>query len=201
MPDPTADAEEQTRELEAEEGSGNGNGVTPPSVFEELQEQYEAAQKESTITIPVAPGRFKGNLAVRYRRDPGWSDYRKKAEKMFRKGGNEQTERAFAASVMVACCDQILFRPADSAELLPMQSVNPAWRGQEPVRFDDRLAEAVFPEEQRPKPGADPKTIVRLLFGADSGALDDHFLTLDAWLKEAIASDEDEEAEERQRPT
>lgn len=201
MPEGTADAAaERTQELEPEvEPEGNGHSVTPPSVFEELREQFDAATQERRLTIPIAPGRFGGNLAVRYHPGP-WSDYRRKAERHFRKGSNEAVERAFAASVMVECCDSILYRPSDGTDLLPMAEVNPAWRGQEPVRFDDRLAEAVFPPDKRPKPGTSPTTICRLLFG-ESGALDDHFLTLDAWLKEAIASDEDDEDEGGGRPT
>ncbi len=187
--------EPPTRELapdEDEERNGD-SPFTPSSVFEGLREAYAEPGEERRITIQIAPGRFGGNLAARYKPGP-WSDYRKRAERVLRQGGGEEAELQFAASTMVQCCETILFRPTDNSELIPMAEANPVWRGEAPVVFDHRLAEAVGIE---PVPGSQT-AICRLVF-KNPAALQDHFITLDAWLKEAIASDdEDEDAE---RPT
>jgi hypothetical protein len=161
--------------------------IEPASVFDELREAYQEATEERRITIAIAPGRFSGNLAARYRPGP-WADYRRRAERAFRRGGNEEAELQFAAATIVQCCETILYRPSDSSELMPMAETNPAWRGGEPVRYDDRLAQAVGLD---PIPGT-AQSICRLVF-KNPAALNDHFVTLDAWLKESIASDDEEE--------
>lgn len=161
----------------------------PGSVFDALREQYQEATEDRRITIPIAPGRFGGNLAARYKPGP-WSNYRKRAERTFRSGGGEEAELQFAAATMVQCCETILYRPTDTADLVPMAEVNSAWRGGEPVRYDERLAQAVGLD---PIPGH-AAAICRLVF-KNPAALNDHFTTLDAWLKEAISSDDDDEGD------
>lgn len=164
--------------------------IEPSSIFDDLREQYHEATEDRRITIPIAPGRFHGNLAARYRPGP-WSDYRRRAERMMRRGGgSEEAELQFAAQTLVQCCETILYRPTDATELVPMHEANPIWRGGEPVRYDDRLAQAVGID---PSPGS-ATAICRLVF-RNPAALNDHFVTLDAWLKEAIGSDEEDEDE------
>lgn len=176
---------------ESEDNEDNGvapeEKMIPGSVFDALRESYEAATEERRITISITPGRFKGNLAARYKPGP-WSDYRKRAERVMRKGGGEEAELSFAASTMVQCCETILFRPSDASELVPMAEANHEWRGGSPVVYDRRLAEALAIE---PIPASSIE-ICRMVF-RNPAALTDHFVTLDAWLKEAIASDDEGE--------
>lgn len=196
-PDPTL--EEPTAELEHDEPSSNGSATTPiepSSIFEDLREAYAEATDERRITIPIVPGRYHGNLAARYRPGP-WSDYRKRAERVMRKGGGEEAELRFASQTMAQCVETILYRPADSAELIPMAEASPEWRGGPPVRYDERLLMVATTGIQHP-PRNDWE-IVRALF-RNEAALTDHFVTLDAWLKEAIPSD-DEDEDDRVRPT
>jgi hypothetical protein len=190
--DPTLETPPEDPTLEhptVEEERENGNPAEPASVFDELREAYQESNEERRITIAIAPGRFSGNLAARYKPGP-WSDYRKRAERAFRRGGSEEAELQFASATIVQCCETILYRPADSSELMPMADSNPAWRGGEPVRYDERLASAIGID---PIPGH-AQAICRLVF-KNPAALNDHFVTLDAWLKESIASDDEEEGE------
>jgi hypothetical protein len=178
------------------------NGHVPDSVFEDLQADYARSAVDRTKTILVAPGRYKGRLAVRLRpTEEIWKDYRKRAERMESRGGGVQAMLDFAATTIVQCCETVLYRPTDESELLPMQECTAKWAGSQPVRFDDRLCEAMG----IPLVGGEKATqICRLVFKTD-GALDEAFLVADAWLKEQIPSDvkDGEEAEEGEgsRPT
>jgi hypothetical protein len=196
MEEPTAEI--ATGELDPDarpERDEPSNGEVASSVFDELREQYADATEERRITIPIRPGRYNGNLAVRC--GPGdWTDYRKRAERIFGKGRrDEEAELTFAAQTFVNCADTILFRPTDATELLPMHETLAEWRGGEPVRFDARLAQALKIE---PVPRSST-AICRLVFG--KGALTDAFATLDAFLKEAIPGDEEEDEDGSDRPT
>jgi hypothetical protein len=185
--DPTL--EEEHEELAA----GNGHGPTPDSIFEELQAEYARSAVDRTKTIQIAPGRYKGRLAVRLRpTEEIWKDYRKRAERMESRGGGVQAMLDFAATTIVQCCETILYRPTDEAELLPMHECTAKWSQQQPIKFDERLCEAMGIALA----GDEKATqICRLVFKTD-GALDEAFTTADAWLKEQIPSDVAEDGEE-----
>lgn len=168
----------------------NENGATlgtPSSIFDGLRRSYQETQEDRRKTIQIVPGRFGGNLAVRYKPGP-WTNYRKRAERAMNKGGGEEAELRFAADTMVECIETIMFRANDGEELKPLDEANPEWTGS-PVLWDNRLAEAVGVS---PIPGSNA-AICRAVF-LNAAALNAHFTTLDAWLKESIPSDgEDDE--------
>jgi hypothetical protein len=180
--------------------AGNGAGPVPDTVFEDLQADYARSAVDRTKTILIAPGRYKGRLAVRLRpTEEIWKDYRKRAERMESRGGGVQAMLDFAATTIVQCCETILFRPTDEAELLPMHECTAKWSQSQPVKFDDRLCEAMGIALAG---GEKATQICRLVFKTDM-ALDEAFTTADAWLKEQIPSDvgEGEEEGDSVRPT
>jgi hypothetical protein len=185
--------------LEDEHADQASNGVVPDSNFERLQKQYADSEEEKRKTILIAPGRFESNLGVRCKKGP-WKDYRKRAEKLFdRGGGGTEAELRFAATTFVTCCETILYRPTDDGGLLPLHECRGAWKNGDPIGFDARLAEALGIELTGAESASE---ICRLVF-KNPAALNDAFTTLDAWLKDAIPSDGEEEDEEGEvdRPT
>lgn len=165
--------------------------ATPPAVFDTLREQYNEVSADRRTTISIVPGRFSGNLAARYM-PVDWKEIRKKAKRAARGGMTEEDELNYGASVIAAACETILIRMEDGAPMIPLNEAYEKF-GSELVRYDARLAEAIgIPDVEA---GKTPQTaVVRLLF-KNPAALNDHFAELDAWLKEATPSEDDEAAD------
>lgn len=160
----------------------------PPSNLERLKEQYEAATEDRHTTIQIAPGRFSGNLAARYRPIP-WTNTRKQARKAARGGFSEDSELNYAAGQLAKACETILIRMEEGGDFIPMHEANERWRDGQPVRYDSRLCEALGIDLTT---GLSPSAIVRLVF-KHPHALNAHFVEFDQWLKEQQGSDDDED--------
>lgn len=160
----------------------------PPTILTRLRKQYEQAGEDDRETIPIAPGRFDGNLAARYRR-LDWTLIRKKARAAHKRGESEESELQYAAEIITRACEMIVIRPEDGGDFVPLHEEVARWKDGAPVRFDSRLAE-IFGIDS-----VEPTVICRMLF-KNPQALNDHFVDLDAWMKENRAGDEDDEIDE-----
>lgn len=181
-PDPVAEA--QGGAEKAAEPTSNGHA--PPSVLDTLRTQHAARTSDRRKVVMILPGRHRSMLAARYKPIP-WNDQRRKVRKFQAQGDNEETELNYGAGVLVEACVEILVREAPGAPLKPMHEVVAEFEGDEPVRYDARLATALGID---PK-GLDSVAICRLVFNNPS-ALNAHFAELDAWQREATEDDEDD---------
>ncbi len=154
------------------------------SPFEALRRKREGIEVEKQIQLEI-PG-YEGNLAARYK-SLGYREIRKQAKRIASKGGDEaENEVTYAATVIARMCETILYRASDEDQLRPIHEFAEAL-GDEPVRFDERLAETVLGIEGV----SGPAQIVRLVFRNQYAVLD-HFGRLDAWLRESSgAGDQD----------
>lgn len=169
--------------------------TAPPTVFDGLREQYAKGTEDRRTTLPIASGRYDGNLAARYNALP-YDEIRKLQRRVERIGSSTEAELRFKASVLAKACDQILYRFADGEELKPMHEGVPEWT--EPVGFDDRLCSALGIEGAK---DLDAASIVRLVF-KDPLVLEGAFAAYDGWRSEALRGDDDEdEGGEGSRPT
>lgn len=167
----------------------NGNGHAP-SVLDALRRQYADADQERRTTLLIVPGRFQGNLAARYKAVP-WSEQRRKIRQAAKAGESEEAELNYGAGVIVDACEEILVRPEPGKPLVPMHLAVDDFKGGEPVRYDPRLAKALGIDPA----GLDPVGVCRMVF-ANPAALNQHFAEVDAFLREAVGG-EDEDDEER----
>jgi hypothetical protein len=196
MTEPAAQAEHDAT-TEAEE---NGNGATgsiaaqPVPVLDRLREQYATATEDRRLELTIVPGRFDGNLAALYG-PVDWKRIRRKVKRAAKAGFTEEAELDYAASLIVEACETILVRPEGGGDFVPLHSQVEAWRGGEPVRYDTRLCQALGIEGV-----TNPTAICRLVFKNPS-ALNDHFVGLDQWIKEAAPDEDGEDDEGSDRPT
>lgn len=198
---PAGPAAQRPREEEPDtEDVAPGSPVAPPPTnLAKLRQQYAESGEDRRETIPIAPGRFDGNLAARYH-PVEWSDTRKRIRKAAKRGLSEETELNYAAGQLVKACETILIRLEDGGEFVPLHEAVPRWKDGPPVRYDSRLAEAIGIDVPA---GASPASICRLVF-KNPHALNDHYVTFDQWLREATEGDEDDEDEDgslEDRPT
>ena len=197
-PAPLEEAGELTVEPAEASATPGSPAEKPPSNLDLLRSQYETARADRRETIPIAPGRFNGNLAAKYKPIP-WSDTRKSARRAAKGGLSEENELNYAAGQLAKACETILFRAVDGGELEPIHLAAERFKDGSPIRYDERLCEILGIEVT---PGLSTEQIVRLVF-LNEHALDAHYMRFDAWLKEIAPGDEDDEdeSEGRERPT
>lgn len=173
----------------------------PPSIFEQLGEQYAEVSADRREVMQILPGRFNGNLAIRVRPvDP--KKRKKRVRRIAKRGINDEIEANYAASIIAEATEAVLVRMADGEDYIEAQQVPNAGLGEDPVRFDQRLGKVV-PKLGEVLTGSETDTgIVRLLF-RNIEALESFYLDLDLWLKEAAPSEDDDEdeTEGEERPT
>lgn len=168
----------------------------PPSVFDELASLQADAKRDEHKTMQLLPGRFKGNLSVRYGRlDP--KKRKKKVRKMGKRGITDEAELQYMAEVICESAEAVLIRMADTDNFIEAQKVPESGLGEEPVRYDDRLAKILKVDVPN---GASAATICRLVF-KNPEALEQHYIELDQWLKEAAPNEDDEDDEEGEEAT
>jgi hypothetical protein len=156
----------------------------PDSLLEELRSKREAISEERRHIIEI-PG-YGGRLAARYRA-VSWREMRKGARKIREASADvAEAEVNLAAAALVRCCDCIMVRKDDGGPLIPLNEAVASF-GDEPVRYDERLATALDIETEA---ASKPTAIVRMVF-KNQYALISHSAELDQWLKES--SDEDDE--------
>jgi hypothetical protein len=174
------------------------NGTAPEPILDRLRAAYATAGEERRETFPVLPGRFNGSLAVECH-PVDWKAVRKRVKRLMKRGqlGSEEGDLEYAAQYLVDACEQFLVRPGDGEDFKPLHEAVPRF-GPSPVRYDARLAEAIGLSLTG---NESPAQIVRVLF-LNPAALNDHFVAVDQWNKEATPSDEDDDEDEgRERPT
>lgn len=182
----------------AGDGAAEGGILADPmSVFEELGELQENARRDTTKTIELLPGRFRGRLAVRVKRiDP--KDRRRKAKKIAKRGITTEAELQYAAEIVAEATDAILYRPKDSDELVEAQTISPDL-GDTPIKWERRLG-VMIPTLGKVLSGSESEaSVVRLLF-KNPEALDAFYGELDAWLREALPEDDEEDEGPTERP-
>lgn len=181
----------------AGEGAEGGILADPMDVFEELGELQENARRDTTKTIELLPGRFRGRLAVRVKRiDP--KDRRRKAKKIAKRGITTEAELQYAAEIVAEATDAILYRPKDSDVLVEAQTISPEL-GDTPIKWERRLG-VMIPTLGAVLSGSESEaSVVRLLF-KNPEALDAFYGELDAWLREALPEDDEEDEGPAERP-
>jgi hypothetical protein len=165
------------------------NGLVAPSVLDALRKQYAEADGERRTTLMIVPGRFDARLAARYRPVP-WDDQRRKIRQAAKQGDSAEAELNYGAELIAEACEEILIRTADGRPLLPMHTEVAQFKGGEPVRYDQRLCTALGIDGE----DLDAKAIVRLVF-KNPQALNQHYAELDAFQREAVTGDEEDDAD------
>jgi hypothetical protein len=142
------------------------------TILARLREKREALGVKKTVVLPI-PG-YEGELAVRY----AWKPY----EELARRGQalqkvKDPTRRDLwaAADTLIQLCVEVV---------IPSEESEDGWRGlaedgDEPIRFDDRLADAL---------GFDADSARATVFGvfaANDYAVLNAALQLSAWLQDA----------------
>jgi hypothetical protein len=197
MPDETGappSTDDAQKQLEDPSGSNGDAGFAadPLPVIETLREQYAKASEDRRETIPITPGRFNSLLGARYR-PVDYGERRKRLRRLGRGGITDESELQYQAAIIAEACESIMLRPEPGADYVEAHTLVSGWKDGPPVRYDARLCELLKIELHGGERGP---TIARLVFKNPS-ALEDHFVNLDAWMKEAMASEGDEE----DRPT
>lgn len=153
------------------------------SILSELRAERQALTHKRTLDLPV-PGYQR--MVARYKA----IDYAiiDKIEARARKSQGPMADLNAAADVLAQTCIGIFLRE-DNGELLPLNEQLERW-GDDPIRYDARLAEAVGVE-----PGK-ARTIIHNVFGVfevDTGndlVLMGHQTEILRWLKQANADDD-----------
>lgn len=130
--------------LVGEDGSdGSDEAVAPDSdapagsILSQLRAKRRSLAEVKTKTIAI-PG-YDGQLAAEYNRMP--YDELSPIMTKVTKAKSPQAELNLTTDVLVRSCASILVRPEDGGELVPLNEAVPQF-GDEPVRYDQRLAEA-----------------------------------------------------------
>lgn len=130
--------------LVGEDGSdGSGEAVAPDSdapagsILDQLRDKRRALSQDKTKVIDVAG--YGGQLAVEY----GRMDYDELSPLLNKmaKVKSSQAELNIMTDVLVRACRSVLVRPEDGGKLTALNEVVPEF-GDDPVRYDKRLAEA-----------------------------------------------------------
>lgn len=175
----------------------------PPSVFDRLREDYQAAvddeAEERSIDWEILPARFHGNLGVRI--TPIDDDLRRRRQREARKRGLRGREAALnnQAQLIADAAGTMLIRPKGGGVWVPMHEDpdTPAEYRNDEIRFDSRLC-AILGIDY---PGSD-YGVVRLVFRNNPVALEDFAGWTELWLKEELDTGPDDDDEEGgDRPT
>jgi hypothetical protein len=195
--DPNEDPSGGTRSPESDDPS-----QPPKTSFDLLRDDYAAAVEENeegsrSEDWEVMPGRFHGRLGMRSQNVD--DKVRRRIARQMGRRGNSQRERLLnaQAAIIAEATSTMLMRDDVSGEWIPLHEHPdcPAdFRGSTIV-WDDRLAAIIGFDY----PGT-PFATVRLTYRTNPSALSDHYNWLDAWLKEELVTD-DEEEEGGDRPT
>jgi hypothetical protein len=162
------------------------------SLFDELKDEHAGLSEKRTKVFDM-PGRER--LAVRYK-----AIGLKMIEKYQRRAAKDDSELATihcAADILAACCDEILVYDDEGnpQPLIDQEECPDRW-GDDPIRYDERLVEALGIEGL--EPGSKNRIVVESVFKVfepDTGndiAMMDHGDDVVKWIKSgARGSDED----------
>lgn len=119
-----------------DESIGGAAKTNPGSLAARLKEQHEQLQQERHLDLPI-PG-YNGDLVARYK--PLDWDFFKKIGVRTEKSKNPRKELYAQADTLIESCEEI-FAVDDKGVLVSLYKVMDI-SGDEPVRYDERLAEA-----------------------------------------------------------
>jgi hypothetical protein len=163
----------------------------PESVLGRLRAAYAAGEGERETTIPIAPGRYN-DLAARYR-PIDWELRRRLQRKAQRIGDTgSEAEAGFQATLVADACKEIVVRPKPGEDYVGLHTLLGQF-GDNPIRFDSRLAEVLG---MGLIGGETEGDICRLVFG-DPGAFEVHMTQLTTWSTQVLADDEEDEGGDR----
>lgn len=177
----------------------------PQTVFDQLREDYaaavdeDAAEERSEVFI-VLPGRFYGNLGMRSQ---------DVSDKLRRKRNREARQRPGTGREAVLNAQAQLIADATKTMLIRSEKVD-GWcpmnedpdlpdglRSDDPIRWDARLCEVLGIHYPGTEYG-----VVRLVYRNNPQGLSEFAELVDAWLKEDLILERDEEGDgEQERPT
>jgi hypothetical protein len=203
--DPTLEQEGLTQEIPPEAPGaspepsedvvqGNGHG----SVEDRLRAGYKAGQGERRKTIEIAPGRYH-DLAAEFK-PIDWDLRRRLIRQAGKRGeGGHEADLRINSQLMAEACLSMMFRPAPGQDYAPLHTLVDRFKGGEPVRFDERLAQVLGIELIG---GESEGDICRLVFG-DPGVFEAHYMILNGWSLQAFDDDPEDEEDEGggERPT
>lgn len=163
------------RAQQGAQGNGSDAGAAPaPSVLEKLREKRDELSEDRYLTLEI-PG-YGGWLLARYQA-VGYRELRKARKKQIkRSGADPEDEIRFAASALVRACDSMLVRTEEDGEPVELHTTVAEF-GEDPVRYDARLAKAVGIDDTV----SSASQVIRLVF-KNTYALANHYDEYDQWL-------------------
>jgi hypothetical protein len=169
----------QPKPESGQEGApGNGSAPVAPSVLDKLREKRNEIAEGRTVELAI-PG-YGDTLVARYRAIPYREVTKARKKNAKRSGSDPDAELRFGTSMLARACDAMLVRPDEDGGLVELQTTVPEF-GDEPVRYDKRLAEAVGMD---PAMANSASAVIRFVFGADDStwALMRHAEAYEEWL-------------------
>lgn len=152
-----------------------GRQATTPSVWDRLRADHERIAADRPPLELDVPG-YHGTLVVRYRFVP-LKDATRNAEKLARLKDIGEQALLSAIDTLILACQEILVRDPDTGDLRGL-----ADDGDEPIRFDERLARGM---SWTPGPtGFTARAITRKLFSNDY-ALIQQAREVSEWMSES----------------
>lgn len=146
------------------------------SVLDAVRERRQKAEKRKHITLPV-PG-WDGGLCVRYRViDPAASQRAQRALNQLQAGESDELAAALQTlcEVLAVACVE-MFGRGDDDELVPIREALGGDLAAIPVRYDQRLCDAVGITPEKQTEGA----VVKAVFSDNDGHLNVVALTTHA---------------------
>lgn len=172
---------EEREEVEQEVTTQNGSGE-PEDFLEVLRNKRRRIGTSTEIKLEV-PG-FDNLLWVEYRR-LDWDELKRIAEKA-QKSKSPRKELLAACDTLVEACKQFLI--LKDGKLEPINNAYPEL-GEEPVRFDDRLAAALGFEIDKNSPA---RSAVLKAFGGNGAAVTAHQGEYVEWVQSSRADDDED---------
>lgn len=169
---PPPEAPEPQSGQQGAPGNGSGDPSAPPSVLQELRRKRDEISEDRRLVLEV-PG-YGGTLLARYKPLPYRELRRAQKRNVKRNNADPEAEVQFGVTALVRACDSMLVRLEEDAEPVELHTTVEEF-GDEPVRYDDRLAKALGFE------ASSAAQVVRLVF-KNTYAISTHYGEYDTWL-------------------
>jgi hypothetical protein len=178
-----AEQRTQSKPAGAEAPGGNGKPAETDelsgTLLETLRDKRKAIGQDRRYSLEI-PG-YDGKLVAQYKVVP-WDEMKRLADKLD-KSQSPRKELLAQVDTLLMACVQILAR--DGGEDKPLQEVFPEI-GDEPIRFDERLAKVLGFE---PDSGSPARSIVFKTFDNDI-AITSHHQKVAEWMESSRSDDE-----------
>lgn len=151
------------------------------SLLADLRKRREAIGQDRYLDQDV-PG-YEGDLVCRYNPIP-WEEAKRIADKL-EKSSNPRKELYAQADVLIRACREFLIKI--DGKLVPLQEAFPEL-GDEPIRYDDRLAKAIGFDLVN---GSEARSACLRLFNNDMAVSAQHNVVMDWIQSSSRGSDQD----------